>query len=118
MYNSIILAFIMIFFVTGLTAVISWLLIKAACPDRKMRFFVLCPFFENDSECCVKISCALSVLTALGLSKRCSVMAVDCGMDEREKVFLHSAFDGIDAVIICEKSDITEKISQNRTEVP
>ena len=118
MYKSIILAFVMIFFVTGLTAVISWLLIKAACPDRKMRFFVVCPLYKNDSECCVKISCVLSVLTVLGLVKRCRIMAVDCGMDEYEKELLYSAFSGTETVIICKNADITEKISENSTQVP
>lgn len=114
MYKSIILAFVVVFFVIGVVTVISFLLIKAACPDRKTKCFVLCPFYADDRECSVKISCVISILTALGLIKRCPVLAVDCGMKKQEKELLCSAFSDSPYIKICDADEIFSAVKEKR----
>ncbi len=118
MYKSIILAFVVVFFVAGLVCFISFLLLKAACPDKESRFFILCPFYCGDKECTVRISCVLSIITALGLHKRCIVLAVDNGMDENEKKMLYAAFFHADNVKICSKEEISDLLEEKPHKVP
>ncbi len=112
MYKSILLAIVVVFFVMGIVCFISFLLIKSACPDKKSHFFILCPFSDSDRECSVRISCVLSIITALGLQKRCTVLAVDGGMDEQEKKLLTAAFFHADNVIICRKEEIASFVGK------
>ncbi len=118
MYKSIILAFVVVFFVIGIVTVISYLLIKAACPDKKTGCFILCPFYGDDRECSVKISCIISILTALGFAKRCTVVAVDCGMKKNEKELLYSAFAHCPNIKLCDADDIAPIIKNKSERVP
>lgn len=112
MYKSILLAIVVVFFVMGIVCFISYLLLKSACPDKKMHFFILCPFSDSDKECSVRISCVLSIITALGLHRRCTVLAVDDGMEDKEKKILTAAFFHADNVTICKKEEIAAIISK------
>lgn len=85
MYKSIFLAFVVLFFVIGIITVISFILIKAVCPDKTGSVYVVCPFSEKDRECAVKISCIISILTATGLMKHCRIAVIDSGMTSEEK---------------------------------
>lgn len=103
MYKNIIPAFGVIFAVIGFVCVFSYILIRAVAPDKKKKFYIVSFFGEADRECSVCISCILSILTVLGLHRRCRIIAVDCGMKDIEKKNLLCAFRREDDVIVCSK---------------
>ncbi|MBR3768040.1 MAG: hypothetical protein IKL10_07370 [Clostridia bacterium] len=112
MYKSIILAIAVLFFVIGLVTVLSWLLIKAAAPDKNSKFYVVSSFGEKDRECAVKISCILSVLTVLGLMSRCEIVAIDMGMTDEERERIEAAFCKERHFIICDPDSFFDKIAE------
>ncbi|MBQ2759276.1 MAG: hypothetical protein IJO68_01655 [Clostridia bacterium] len=111
MYKSILLAFVVLFFVIGVITVLSVFLIKAVMPDKKKKIFAVTVFDGDDKDCAVNISCVLSVLSVLGLMSRCEIIAVDREMTEKERELLYSAFQREQKVHICKDCDLCEKIS-------
>lgn len=103
MYKSIFLGLFVIFFVIGVVTVISYILIRAVAPDKNSRFFIVSVFDRNSRECSVKISCVLSIITVLGLYRRCRIIAVDNGMSDCEKKNLLWAFQRENNVTVCSK---------------
>ncbi len=113
MCKSIVLAVVAIFAVIGLTAVLSFILIKAASPDRNMHFCIVLPFGKNDRECALTVSLVLNMLIAVGKLSKAKIIALDCGMEKEEKITLKNSFAREAKVFICDENDIYGKISQS-----
>lgn len=111
MYKSIILAFVVLFFVIGIVTVLSVLLIKAAAPDKNSKFYIVSVFSEKDRECTVQISSVLSILTVLGLVSRCEIIAIDKGMTEEEINNLSLSFSKETRVSLCSAEEFSKKLS-------
>lgn len=111
MYKSVILAFVVLFFVIGVVTVFSLLLIKAVAPDKKNKFYIVSVFGEKDRECTVKISSVLSILTVLGLMSRCEIVAVDNGMTAEEKDNMNASFSREKRITLCTAEEFSEKLS-------
>ena len=109
MYKSIILSFVVLFFVIGLITVLSVLLIKAAAPDRHRKFYIVTVFGEKDKECSVPVSSVLSILTVLGLLSRCEIIAVDKGMADEEREIIRASFAREARVSLVKTEEISEK---------
>ena len=114
MYKSVLLGLGVIFLVIGIVTVIAFILMRAVVPDKNRKFYIVSLFDENDKECSVEISCVLSILSILGLCGRCDIIAVDCGMKNREKKNLLWAFQREDKVIVCNKETLSDRIFDER----
>lgn len=112
MYKSICLAFGVIFAVIGFVCVFSYILIRVVAPDKKKKFYVVSFFGADDKECSVCVSCVISILTVLGLYRRCRIIAVDCGMSDYEKKNLLCAFQREENVVICGRDMFFEHIDE------
>ena len=85
MYQNIFYAIAVLFFAVGVCAVFVLILLRLVSPDKNSRYFIVSVFSEKDSDCAVKISCAESVITLFGLSDRCTLIAADSGLSEKER---------------------------------
>lgn len=110
MYNSIILAFVVLFFVIGIVCVLSFFLIKAVAPDKNSKFYIVSVFDEKDSECSVKISCVYSILSVLGLMSRFEIIAVDNGMKDSERKNIRASFPCEKRISVCSADEFSEKM--------
>ena len=116
MYKSIFLAVALVFCVIGIVAVISFLLIKAVMPDKSSKAYIVYPFSKRDKECAVLVSCAESIISALGLRRRCSIIVLDCGMDEKERSDIEAAFCRSNDTVICSADGFFERIHEEKEE--
>ncbi|MBR3596981.1 MAG: hypothetical protein IKL47_08425 [Clostridia bacterium] len=118
MYKSIIFAFVVLFFVIGVITVISFIMIKAVWPDKKDNIYVVCPFGRDDRECAVKVSCVISILTAIGLISRCFVAVIDSGMLPQEKENILFAFGNDPRILICDSEKFCRVLDENNDKSP
>ncbi len=112
MYQNIFYAIAVLFFAVGVCAVVTYILLRAAAPDKDSKYFIVSVFSHKDKDCAVKISCAESVTTLFGLSERCSIIAVDSGLDEEERKKLEAAFRRDTNVKICSIDEISDVLTQ------
>lgn len=108
MYQNIFYAIAVLFFAVGVCAVFILILLRLVAPDKNSRYFIVSVFSENDRDCAVKISCAESVITLFGLSDRCTIIAADSGLSEKERKKLEAAFRRDTGVIICDIGEAEE----------
>lgn len=112
MYQNIFYAIAVLFFAVGVCAVFVCILLRLVAPDKNSRYFIVSVFSEKDSDCAVKISCAESVITLFGLSDRCTLIAADSGLSEKERKKLEAAFRRDCAVKICSIDEITDVMTE------
>ncbi len=110
MFDSFFYALTVFLMLTGIIALIYFIIMKLLTPRKRSSFLQIIPLFENENPT-GHIAAAIEKRNLCGEARYCDIIAVDMGLSEDTRAYLENMYFKSDKFLICDYDSLSQVIA-------